>query len=118
MRSPQERALWSIAGVLLVAGAAAAWWTSDQWLPHAGPWTEQAWKKITRPGPETLPPGKQPAAARAAKAGSAGASAPLAVEPRKCVQGGRVTYTDQPCPKGSRELPVDGAVTSLPAASQ
>ncbi|WP_422204380.1 DUF4124 domain-containing protein [Acidovorax sp.] len=27
---------------------------------------------------------------------------------------GRTTYTDQPCPRGSQELPVDGAVTSLP----
>ena len=30
------------------------------------------------------------------------------------VQDGRTTYTDQPCPKGAQELPVDGAVTSLP----
>jgi hypothetical protein len=32
------------------------------------------------------------------------------------VRDGRTTYTDQPCPKGSQELPVDGAVTSLPPA--
>ena len=114
MRSPQERALWSIAGVLLVAGAAAAWWTADQWLPHAGPWTEQAWKKITRPGAESLPPDKRPAAQ--ARPAQAGASQPVAPQPRKCVRDGRTTYTDQPCPKGSQELPVDGAVTSLPGA--
>ena len=65
---------------------------------------------MTRPGADTLPPGKQPAAARAAHAG---ASAPM-VQPRKCIQDGRTTYTDQPCPRGSQELPVDGAVTSLP----
>ncbi|WP_287983400.1 DUF4124 domain-containing protein, partial [Diaphorobacter sp.] len=41
--------------------------------------------------------------------------APLA-PPRKCQQpDGRVIYTDQPCPRGSREQTVDGAVTSLPA---
>ena len=44
----------------------------------------------------------------------AGASQPVAPQPRKCVRDGRTTYTDQPCPKGSQELPVDGAVTSLP----
>ena len=114
MRSPQERALWSIAGVLLVAGAAAAWWTADQWLPQAGPWAEQAWKKITRPGAESLPPDKRPAAQ--ASPAQAGASQPVAPQPRKCVRDGRTTYTDQPCPKGSQELPVDGAVTSLPGA--
>lgn len=113
MRSPRERALWSTLAVLVLAAAAAAWWTADQWIPHAGPWTEQAWKTVTRPGPGTLPPGKQPPAAQARSA-QGGASAPLAPEPRKCVQDGRTIYTDQPCPKGSRELPVDGAVTSLP----
>ena len=83
----------------------------------AGPWLEQAWRKTTRPGPDTLPPGKKaPAQARPTQPGASG---PVAVQPRKCVQAdGRVTYTDQPCPKGSSELAVDGAVTSLPAASQ
>lgn len=115
MRSRTERTVLTAIAVALLAAAAAAWWIADQWLPQAGPWMEQAWRKITRPGPETLPPGKQPAQAHAAKAG---ASEPLAALPRKCVRDGRVTYTDQPCPKGSREQPVDGAVTSLPAASQ
>lgn len=115
MRSPRERAFWSVLAALLVAALAAAWWTADQWLPHAGPWTEQAWKKITRPGPESLPPGKQPQAA-AAGAAQGGASQPLAPQPRKCVKDGRTTYTDQPCPKGAQELPVDGSVTSLPRA--
>ena len=40
----------------------------------------------------------------------------MAPQPRKCVKDGRTTYTDQPCPKGTQELPVDGAVTSLPRA--
>jgi hypothetical protein len=115
MRSTRERALWSILAALLLAAAAAAWWTADQWLPHAGPWAEQAWKKVTRPGPDTLPPGKQQSAAQARAAGGT-ASEPVAPQPRKCVQNGRTTYTDQPCPKGSQELPVDGALTSLPPA--
>ena len=115
MRSTRERTLWSILAALLLAAAAAAWWTADQWLPHAGPWTEQAWTKITRPSPDTLPPGKQQPAAQARSANS-GASEPVAPQPRKCVKDGRTTYTDQPCPKGTQELPVDGAVTSLPRA--
>lgn len=116
MRSPRERAFWSVLAVLVLAAAAAAWWTADQWLPHAGPWAEQAWKKMTRPGPETLPPGKQPPAAQGARAAHGGASEPRAPQPRKCVKDGRTTYTDQPCPKGTQELPVDGSVTSLPRA--
>ena len=112
MRSPRERAFWSVLAVLLFAAVAAAWWTHERWLPHAGPWLEQAWRKTTRPGPDTLPPGKQPA--QPAGTAQGGASQPMAAQPRKCVQDGRTTYTDQPCPKGAQELPVDGAVTSLP----
>jgi sterol desaturase/sphingolipid hydroxylase (fatty acid hydroxylase superfamily) len=42
--------------VALVAAAAAAWWTADRWLPHAGPWTEQTWKKHhPDPAPTALP---------------------------------------------------------------
>ena len=115
MRSPAERALLTALAVAFVAAAAAAWWTADQWVPHAGPWTRQAWKKITRPGADTLPPGKQQPAAQARSAKGT-ASEPLAPQPRKCVRDGRTTYTDQPCPKGTQELPVDGAVTSLPRA--
>lgn len=112
MRSRTERTVLTAIAVVLVAAAAAAWWTRDQWLPHAGPWSEQAWKKVTRPGADTLPPGKKsPAQARAAQGG---ASAPVAPQPRKCVRDGRTTYTDQSCPKGSHELLVDGAVNSLP----
>lgn len=118
MRSRTERTVLTAIAVALVAAAAAAWWTRDQWLPHAGPWSEQAWKKITRPGPDTLPPDKKAAAQRSgantgATGPQGGASAP-APQPRKCLQNGRTIYTDQPCPKGSQEQPVDGAVTTLP----
>lgn len=111
MRSRTERSALTAIAVVVVAAAAAAWWTSDAWLPRAGPWSEQVWKKVTRPGPDTLPPDKRPTQAQAARTG---ASAPAAPQPRKCVKEGRTTYTDQPCPGGSQELPVDGAVTSLP----
>jgi len=118
MRSPRERALWSVLALALVAAVAAAWWTADQWLPQAGPWAEQLWRKTTRPGPETLPqraggPARERAAAPPAQ-GAASVSVPA--PPRKCMRDGRVTYTDQPCPPGSREQAVEGgAVMSLPA---
>jgi len=111
MRSRTERTVLTAIAVVVVAAAAAAWWTRDAWLPHAGPWSEQVWKKITRPGTDTLPPDKRPTQAQPTRNG---ASTPAAPQPRKCVKDGRTTYTDQPCPKGTQELPVDGAVTSLP----
>lgn len=112
MRSRTERAVLAIAAIVLVAAAATAWWTHARWLPHAGRWWENAWKTVTRPGPGSLPPDKQ--APRAA-AGQGAASAPTPALPRKCVQDGRTIYTDQPCPSGSRELPLEGgAFTALP----
>ncbi|MBN9342677.1 MAG: DUF4124 domain-containing protein, partial [Comamonadaceae bacterium] len=43
------------------------------------------------------------------------AASPPPAPPRKCVDAqGRTTYTDQPCPGGTREHGVDGAVTVLP----
>ena len=57
MRSRTERTALTAIAVVLVAAAAAAWWTADRWRPHAGPWAAQAWKKITRPGPDTLTAG-------------------------------------------------------------
>lgn len=110
MLSRGERITWAVLAALAIAGAGAAWLTREAWLPEAGPWLEQLWRKSTRPGPETLPPGKRPAAARSGQADT-----PPPPPPRKCVAGdGRVVYTDQPCPGGMREQTVDGAVTVLP----
>lgn len=112
MRSRRERAVLTALAAALVAAAVAAWWTVDLWWPQTGPWTAQAWKKITRPGVDTLPPAmKRPTQAHPAQPG---ASEPTHSQSRKCLKDGRITYTDQPCPKDSQELPVDGAVTSLP----
>ena len=110
MLSRGERIFWGGLAAAAIAGGVAAWWTADQWTPHAGPWAAQLWRKATRPGPDTLPQGKRVPATQ----GAAGAASALIAQPRKCVKGDQVTYTDQPCPPGSRELVVDGAVTSLP----
>ena len=114
MRSRTERTVLAAIAVALVAAAVAAWWTRDEWVPHAGPWAAQAWKKITRPGTESLPSNKRTAAQRSAVGGPHGAASAPQPQPRKCVQNGGTVYTDQPCPPGSQELLVEGAVTSLP----
>lgn len=112
MRSARERTVWTLLAVVLIAGAVVAWWTADQWLPHAGPWTQKALGKLTRPGEDSLPPEKRNA--QAAAAGARGAASAPAPQLRKCIQGGRTVYTDEPCPPGSQEQKVEGSVTSLP----
>ena len=109
MRSPRERTFWTVLAVVAVAAAAAAWWTAERWTPRAGPWAKQTWRMLTRPAP---PPG-HPRAPANAQAPGAGASAPTAL-PRKCVQGNRTVYTDQPCPAGSKEQAMDAALNVLP----
>lgn len=112
MLSRGERITWAVVAAAILAGAAFAWISRDDWLPEAGPWLHQLWRKSTRPGPDTLPPGKRPAqSANAAK----GDAAPPPPPPRKCVTtDGRVTYTNAACPKGMREQAMDGAVSVLP----
>ena len=76
--------------VVVVAVGCVGWWQKDEWLPPAQAWLQSLGTKPT------------PAPAQAAA--------------RKCVDGqGRTHYTDQPCPAGTRERAIDGAVTSLPA---
>ncbi|QXL83891.1 DUF4124 domain-containing protein [Comamonas sp. NLF-1-9] len=113
MLSRGERITWAALAVLVLAGAAAAWYTRAAWLPGAGPWLEQLWRKSTRPGPETLPPGKR-AAGAGARSGSG--AEPPPPPPRKCLTpDGRVVYTNQPCPAGTREQALDGALSVLPS---
>lgn len=109
MRSRTERTVWAALALALLLAGAAAWWTAERWTPLAGPWARQAWRTLTRPSP---PPGHPRAPSAAAQAPQAGASAPPP-QPRKCVQGARTVYTDQPCPPGSREQPLDAALSVL-----
>ena len=90
MLSRGERIAWGTLAAVVIAGAAAAWWTAEQWTPHAGPWAAQMWRKATRPGPDTLPRDKAGRPAPAAQ-GAAGAASALRVEQRKCVSNGQVT---------------------------
>ena len=43
------------------------------------------------------------------------ATAP-AMQPRKCVQNGKITYTDEPCPAGSQEQIVPENLTVVPGS--
>ncbi|HMZ86945.1 MAG TPA: hypothetical protein PK343_09565, partial [Giesbergeria sp.] len=61
----------------------------------------------------SLPPERRSAAAPASPSTDA-ASAP-ATQARKCLVNGRTVYTDQPCPSGSAEKPLEGSLTVLPA---
>jgi hypothetical protein len=76
------------AGLALLALACAAWL-----------WRDAPWMRPLR------------ALAWSATDGSSHPAAAL----RKCVQQGKVLYTDGACPQGSQSQPVDGALTVVPA---
>lgn len=112
MLSRQERTAWTVVAVVLLAALVAAWWTAERWTPHAAPWARSAWLKITRPPP--LEPGQAGGANNKSSKAGANARKPPALQPRKCVQGGRVTYTDEACPTGSTEQLLGPARISVP----
>ena len=117
MRSRAERITWGAAAALALAGAASAFWWSDQWLPQAEPWLANTWLQMTRPGPATRP---APTTAKSGQppGGKAAALDAPATVLRKCLEAdGRITYTDRLCGAGAREQAVDGAVSILPPRS-
>jgi hypothetical protein len=100
-----------ITGVVLVAAAAGAAWlwrdhpavrdaTAKVQASSAGRWVARQAEALTsdQRGP-----------------GTAGAVPAAASSLRKCSGEAGITYTDGACPPGSRPLPVDGAVTVVPA---
>lgn len=68
MLSPRQRTFWTLLAVLLLAAAVAAWWTRDHWADRVQPWAEQAWRKATRPGADTLPQDRKATPGAAASA--------------------------------------------------
>ena len=62
MPGRDERVFWGGLVALAMAGAAATWWTAEQWTPHAGSRATQMWRKATHPGPDILPSSKAGAA--------------------------------------------------------
>ena len=100
MLSRQERSAWTGVAVVLLAALAAAWFTTERWTPHAEPWARSMWLKIIRPPP--LKPGQAGGSEKRAPHAASEKASPAA-QPRKCVDGGRISYTDQACPAGSTE---------------
>lgn len=111
MLSRQERTAWTVVAVVVLAALAAAWFTAERWTPHAEPWARSVWLSITRPPP--LEPGQAGGSAKR-NPHAANEKNPPAAQPRKCVQGSRITYTDQTCPAGSTEQLLEPARVALP----
>ena len=100
-----------ITGVVLVAAAAAAAWL---WRDH--PAVREAAVKV-----QASSAGRWVARHAGTLTsdqrgqGTAGAAPAAAATLSKCSSEAGITYTNGACPPGSRPLPVDGAVTVMPA---
>lgn len=117
MPIPARRRTLAIVLTLLAAAAVAAALTAERWTPQAGVWLQQGWQALT--GADSASASRSGASAATGKAPSASAPADAASvsapRPRKCVQGGSVLYTDQPCPPGSTEQALEGgSITLMP----
>ena len=96
--------IWIGIVLLLLALAGVYAWRGPAVVGEAQQLGEGLWKKASRPPPPSAEEKRQSAKAGAQGAEGKGAakSAPAA-QMRKCIQGERVTYTNDACPKGSRE---------------
>ena len=84
-------------------------WYEPSLTSEARQFARSLWKKASRPPP---PPAEETQAARNGPGSTSGKAAPSA-QLRKCVQGERVTYTNEPCPAGSREELVQGNLSVM-----
>ena len=95
--------------VLLVALALGAiyLWRGPGVLAEVQQLGGQLWKSATRPAPPSAEE-KQ-----AARRGPDSKPRPAAAQMRKCIRGQNVTYTNEPCPAGSREEQVQDQLNVL-----
>lgn len=117
MPIPARRRTLAIVLTLLGAAVVAAALTAERWSPQAGAWLQQGWQALT--GGDDAPARNggpsAPAATGQAAPVPADAASLAGPRPRKCVQGGSVLYTDQPCPPGSTEQALEGgSITLMP----
>jgi hypothetical protein len=103
----------TIIAVIAVAGLVAAGWhfRDSQMLAGAAS-SAQSFVKDAMPDN-----GKKAAKAEADKKAAANADRTKGANPlRKCVAEGRIVYTDEKCPGGTREAPIsEGNVTVMPS---
>ena len=94
----------------VIALAAAGWFFRDSEMLRGAASSTQAFVKDVLPDNSyTVAKGK------AEKSAGGGDSAKAPHSLRKCVSDGRIVYTDEKCPAGTREAPIsEGNVTVMP----
>ena len=98
--------------VAVIALIAAGWFFRDSKPLVSAATSAQAFVKDVLPDD-----GKAAAKADAEKKSAGKADRPKGANPlRKCVAEGRIVYTDEKCPSGTREAPIsEGNVTVMPS---
>jgi hypothetical protein len=99
-----------ITGVVLVAAVAGVGWL---WRDHPAVRDASARLQASSAGRWVA---RQVASLTSEGSGSTSAATPQAAATlHKCSSESGISYTNGPCPRGSRQLPVDGVVTVVPA---
>ena len=104
-------------GLALVAAAAAAVyaWRGPAVVDEAKDAASALVKKASSPPPPTADEQQRSQARRSADAKAQGKPAPAPLlQPRKCVQNGKIIYTDEACPAGSQEQLVPENLSVVP----
>ena len=111
---PSHRILIAIAAAMALAAGVYAW-RGPAVVDGVRDAASTLVKKASAPPPPTPEEQQRSQARRAADAKAQGKAAPApALQARKCVQGGKVTYTDEPCPAGSQEQTVPENLSVVP----
>ena len=105
-----------IAVVLAVAAGVYAW-RGPAVVDEAKEAANALVKKASAPPPPTPEEQQRSQARRSGQAQAEGKPAPApALQPRKCVLNGKITYTDEPCPTGSQEQIVPENLSVVPGS--